>query len=103
MALEVVWNGSMRDVYLCIPPVRVGTIRGNPGEIFVAPRKPWSSREALKVDLLRLLPLKQEWEITELIERLSCDRSSVYGLLYHLKVAKQVTSRGYGKVAWVSR
>ncbi len=100
--LEVVWNGSHRDVYLCIPPLALGeAVRGRPGEIPAQPsRRTHTRRDDVRAELRQLIRTKPEWQVSDLADRLRCGKSTLYQLLYQLRSLGAVTSSAYGRVAW---
>jgi hypothetical protein len=102
MELELVWNGSMKDVYLCIPPLTLESVRGRPGEIPAFEKQQWNSRTNVRDALAALLPQRRVWRVKDLITYIGCPKTAVYGVLWHWKSAGLVESAGYGLVRVVA-
>lgn len=101
--LTVVWNGSHKDVYLCIPPIPKAPERLRPIDVLGPDRLKYESRATVRAEMVRLLPLRADWRVKDLIEQLDASYVTVYGLLRDLKLLGLVVKSGYGVVRWAGR
>ncbi len=99
---EVLWSGAHKDTYLCIPPLVMGeAVRARPGDLQPRATRSYTTQEHVKRELLALLPTKKVWRVADLIERMRGRNTTVYALLFAMRMAGTVRSSGYGRVSWV--
>jgi hypothetical protein len=98
--LEVVWSGSDRDVYLCVPDPAPATLRVTP--MSIPPASPYASRKVLKGQVLALLG-ERDWTRQELRVVLQADRLVLSGVIHRLRQAGLIKCIGFGRYAKVAR
>lgn len=99
--LVVVWNGSFRDTYLCIPPyVELDLSHVEPLTGVQSDR--YQSRDPQRDALLVLLAQKPVWLTSELRRTAQLEKSAFWSLLTSLRVRGLIT-RSPGLVAVKTR
>jgi hypothetical protein len=97
---EVVWNGSHKDVYLCVHPFTVRDLSyvqpsGNPE----SPWRKYENRGPLRDLLIQLAGQRDVWISGDLRKAARMDRGTFYCLLRDLERQKLVWHPKYGHVA----
>lgn len=104
--LCVVWNGSFKDVYLCIPPYRASDLSHVPQAVLPPSAqlgRRHHTRTLERAIILKLLATRPEWPVAEL--RAACRLSSPIfgGVLNRLVEHGRVERRWFGRVALPGR
>ena len=97
--LVVVWNGSHKDRYLCIPETEVRDLSHvKPAGHTVNPWK-YESREPLRLRVLALLGTRTTWATSALRLRMGIDRAQFVNLIRDMEIKGLLTHPSYGVVA----
>lgn len=103
MALETVWSGSMKHVYLCIQEPNMSAV---PRPIVATPRravKPARDLGEVRAQALTLLASQGQWVVKDLFAplRMDIDRHAFDRMIAQWKAAGVIRSVRYGVVAFV--
>lgn len=83
MEHEVIWSGSDKHVYLCVPSVELRDL----GYVKPAPPRPQRFRDLTsdRLRILKALEARDQWKVSELRAELEIDVATMGGLLKRLE------------------
>ncbi len=102
--LELVWNGSHKDVYLC---VREDAVRSRLEHQVVPVSVPQRLTRAVKyrnlsaerTHVLKLLAERDRWRVSDLRKQVGVNERTLQGVLQRLRRHRVIRSVDYGVVA----
>ena len=97
---DIVWNGSHRDTYLCIPDYRAADLSYvKPVSLPASMTQPYEHRGRERELILRFLAARPSWSTLALRIACAMDRSTFNGVLNRLVAKGHVERLSYMVVA----
>lgn len=96
---EILWNGSHKDTYLCIPPVEVRDLSHvEPVIVDIRERLRYERRHDERKQILALLATKPRWSVEDLRIAVGIESAVFHGILHRLEKSRHIKHLGFGVV-----